>query len=140
MKKFIALFSFFTFMFATTAFASVEHAEYGTEVEIPFAFNVGDREYAAGKYIVRLNRLQQGTAIMEIRDSKNKNIQIFLATRNNDVSGEGVELIFERVGEKRMLSRMSTPSGVFAVNRSQKSRKAPDKTVAASFGGLNPAF
>ena len=139
MKKFIALFSFLTLMFATTAFAKVSQAEYGTEVEIPFAFSVGEREYSAGKYIVKLQKLQNGSATLAITDSKNERVQVMIATRNNEASSERVDLVFEKVGDKRLLSRIATPSGTFAVAKPSQ-KNVPARTTAAAIGGINDLF
>ena len=73
MKKFIQAFSLLSILVLGSVFsATANTAEpgFGTEVEIPFAFNVGDRAYEAGSYIVKLARISDGTATLSIQDTK----------------------------------------------------------------------
>jgi hypothetical protein len=133
MKKFITLFSFLSLIFVTTAFASASQPGFGSEVEIPFAFVVGDKEYAAGKYIVKLNRNQNGSATISINDPSDDSVQVVLAARKNAASSEKIDLVFEKIGEKRYLSQMNTPGGAFALIRKPADRSVGASTAAALF-------
>lgn len=124
MKKFIQICSLLSLVFAITAVSASAQTAYGSEVEIPFSFNVDSRSYDAGKYIVKLSKLESGTGILTIGDPKNDSVQTVIARRNGETANGEVKLVFETVNGERVLNRIVTPSGGFALNRSRPSRDA----------------
>ena len=116
MRKIIQLFSVLCLAFVVTVSANAQ-SEYAGEVKFPFSFTFGNRYYEAGKYVVNVNRLQGGTATVSLKDLKNDSIQIVLAHRTGDSGVRDVDLVFEKAGSIRVLSRVVTPTGGFAIKK-----------------------
>jgi hypothetical protein len=137
MNKLIQICSLLSLVFVFAAVSASAQSEYGSEVEIPFSFSVGDRTYEAGTYTVKLNKLQTDAATIIIRDRKNDSVQTVLARRNAGSADESVELVFDTVNGTKVLSRFITPGGSFApLNRQPRNvargNKAPKEVVSVS--------
>lgn len=131
MKKLIQICSLLSLVLAFTAISASAQAVYGSEVEIPFSFSVGSRDYEAGKYIVKLSRLQSGAATVIITDPKNDSVQTVLAQRNGSSVDNSVKLVFERVNGQSVLNEVLTPSGGFGIVVNRKSREVATRTNAS---------
>jgi hypothetical protein len=141
MKKLIQICSLLSLVFVFTAVSASAQSEYGSEVEIPFSFNAGDHAYAAGKYIVRLNKFQTGSASIVISDPKTNSVQTILAQRNAEDSDGTIKLVFETVSGEKVLSRVITPGGGFALhNRQPRNVAGRNKAVKAEVVGLSDLF
>lgn len=123
MKKIVQLFSLFGLVFILSAVSANAQSEYGSEVLIPFEFSVGGRTYESGKYVIKLSRLQSGSATVTVDDLKNDRVQIVLAKRSGDSSVEDVNLVFDIVNGVRTLSRIVTPVGGYALKRNERARE-----------------
>jgi hypothetical protein len=131
MRKFIQIASLFSLLaLFTVVSANAQSGTYGSEVEIPFAFNVGDQSYEAGHYIVKVQKLTTGAATLTIEDTKNDKIRVVLMNANGDSPEQGVKLVFDNVGGQRYLSRVNTPERSFALVKSR-----PTQLEDASSGG-----
>lgn len=130
MKKLIQICSLLSVVLVFTAVSASAQAEYGSEVEIPFSFNVGDRSYEAGKYVVKLSKLQSGAATINISDLKAETVQTLLARRNGASSEDSFKLVFETVNGQKVLSHIVTPSGGFAL-LDRKTRNVAERKPAA---------
>ena len=123
MKKIVQLFSLFGLVLILSAVSANAQSEYGSEVLIPFEFSVGGRTYESGKYVIKLSRLQSGSATVTVDDLKNDRVQIVLAKRSGDSSVEDVNLVFDIVNGVRTLSRIVTPVGGYALKRNERARE-----------------
>lgn len=139
MKKLIQICSLLSVVLVFTAVSASAQSVYGSEVEIPFSFSINSRTYEAGKYVVKLNKLQSGAATVIIVDPKNDSVQTVLAQRNGSNADNSVKLVFEAVNGQRVLNEVLTPGGGFAVMGNRKQREvasvpAAPKAAAASAG------
>ena len=126
MKKFIQAFSLLSILVLGSVFSATANTAqpgFGTEVEIPFAFNVGDRAYEAGSYIVKLGKISEGTATLSIQDTKTDEMQIVLVNVNNERSGGDLRLVFDTIEGQKYLTKVRTANKTFALlkTRSEKS-------------------
>lgn len=119
MKKLLQICSLLSLVLVFTAVSASAQSEYGSEVKIPFAFNAGEREYEAGKYIVKINKTYTGSAMVIISDPKTNTVQTVLTQRSGDSPDEAIKLIFVTVDGERVLSRVITPGGGFALRNRQ---------------------
>jgi hypothetical protein len=141
MKKFIQIFSLFSLLLTFGIISASAQAGLGTEVEIPFAFNVGDHAYEAGSYIIKVDRSSTGASTLSIRDTKTDEQQLVLLNSNGQGGSGEVKLIFDTVEGRRYLSRIRTPERSYALfkGKSQKevtkarnaAKPASDGTVGA---------
>lgn len=138
MKKFIQVFSLLSLLVVFTAVGARAQTAYGTEVEIPFAFNVGDRSYDAGHYIVRVVRQTSGVTVLSIQETKNDKIQQVLLNVNGDTPGSELKLFFATIGDRKFLNKVQTPTSGYSVIRSKaekEARRANSGNPAASISG-----
>jgi hypothetical protein len=142
MKKLIQICSLLSLVLVFTAVSASAHTAYGSEVEIPFSFSAGDRSYEAGKYIVKVATIQNGTAAITIVDPKSDSTQTVLARRSGDTADNEIKLVFNNVNGERVLSRIITPTGGFAFHPKNQRRDVARQPVAAptAFIGSNDLF
>jgi hypothetical protein len=114
MRKFLQSFALFTAFVAFTAVAANAQVSYGSEVNIPFAFQVNDRSYDAGTYIVKVNKKSFGGAILTIRAADSDDAQTVLMTDIGGSRTEDVRLVFAINEGVRRLSGVTTSSSAFA--------------------------
>ena len=127
MKKFIQICSILTLLvvFTVVSVSANTNNGFGTEVEIPFAFNVGDRSYDAGDYIVRIQRLSDSTTAFSIQDTKTDEIQtVLLNNFNSDGSGGNINLVFDNVGGQKYLRKVQTADRTFALIKGKSEKNA----------------
>jgi hypothetical protein len=124
MKKFIQIFSLFGLLVVFGTISASAQAGLGTEIDIPFAFNVGNQSYDAGSYIIRVDRRISGASTLSIRDTKNDEQQtVFLNMNGEGGSGE-IKLVFDVVEGRRILSKVRTPERTYAVYKTKTEKDA----------------
>lgn len=115
MKGIVQLVSFIGLLLVFTAAGANAQSAYGTEVKIPFSFNVGTRSYEAGEYIVKVNKQATGATILSIRDTAGDDVQQVLLRGSGDVQVEGLKLTFANVGGRKFLEQVQTPTSGYKV-------------------------
>ena len=128
MKKFIRTFSVFCLVavFAVISVSASAVSGFGSEVEIPFAFNVGEKAYDAGSYIVTIERVSNETSALRIRDTKNENSQTVLINLSYASAREELKLVFDTVDGKKYLTKVGTADRLAAVDHPKSDRKTAD--------------
>lgn len=127
MKKFIQAFSLLSILVlgsVFTATANTGQPGFGTEVEIPFAFNVGDRAYEAGSYIVKFGKISAGTATLSIQDTKTDEMQIVLVNVNNEPSNGDLRLVFDTIEGQKYLTKVRSAGKTFALLKIKSEKSA----------------
>jgi len=115
MKRIIQVCSLLSLLVLFTAMSASAQISYGTDVEIPFAFNVGDKAYDAGHYIVKVTKLPNGAATLSVGDTKTDKVQTIVLSDNGGATADNVKLVFETVNGQKHLARIQTPQRTFAV-------------------------
>ncbi len=147
MKKFIQVCSLFSLLVLfSVASASAQSGGFGTDIQIPFAFNVGDHSYESGNYIVKLQRLSSGTASLMIQDTKNDEMQtVLLNSSGGAVDGE-IKLVFDTIEGRRYLTKVRTADRSYALARPKverdaaKSRNSEKASESSTVGGTADLF
>lgn len=136
MKRFIQICSLLSLLVLFTAATVSANVGFGTEVEIPFAFTVGDKSYDAGSYLVRLERVSHGTSALTIQDTKSNDSQTVLVHMNSGNPDNGIKLVFDTIEGKRYLTKLQTSDRTFAKIHTKIDRKAAksDNAEKASVG------
>jgi len=124
MKKFIQVCSLLSLLVLFTVVSASAKTAFGTDVEIPFAFNVGDRSYESGNYIFKLQRLSSGTASLTIQDTKNDEMQTVLLHSSGDALGSEMKLVFDSIEGRRYLTKVRTAEKTYALARPKFERDA----------------
>ena len=132
MKKFIQFSSILSLLVLFSVAASAQ-TNFGTDINIPFAFNVGDHSYEAGNYIVKFDRKLPGAAMLSIEDPKTDKVQTLLLTSGGEVGSSEFKLVFDTVDGQRYLTKVRTAVRTYALIKT-KSQKNLAKTGAGKAG------
>ena len=124
MKKFIQIVSLLGLLAVFPITSAFAQTGFGSQVNIPFAFNVADRAYEAGDYIVKLDRLSGGAATFSIQDTKTDDIQTVLLQVGSSFTSSEVNLVFNMVDGQRYLTRISTSDRTYALIKSKAEKEA----------------
>jgi hypothetical protein len=92
------------------------------KTEVPFEFSVGNERFAAGTYTVSILKDLSGGAVIFLT-SENKDVRSILANSTGDISDGKSKLIFGKVGEQRVLEKISTSTGGFLLSNPSPSKK-----------------
>jgi len=126
MKKFIQISVLLTVVVLFNVAASFGQSQFGTDVNIPFAFNVGDQSYDAGNYILKFERLSSGAAVLSIVNTQNDKIQTILMNEGGEPGSKEIKLVFDTLEGQRYLTKVRTPSRSYAVIMDKPEKKGTD--------------
>ena len=124
MKKFIQIFSLFGLLVVFGTISASAQAGLGTEVEIPFAFNIGDTSYDAGSYIIKIDRRITGASTLMIRDTKTDEQKLVLLNANSEGGSGEIKLVFDTVEGRRYLTKVRTPERSYALYKGKIEKDA----------------
>jgi hypothetical protein len=124
MKKFIQICSLFGLLVLFGAASANAQSSLGSEINIPFAFNVGEKSYDAGEYILRIENFTTGTATLAIRDAKSDEMQIVVLNGTGESPTKELKLVFDNIEGKRYLTRVRTPNRTYALVKSKAEKDA----------------
>ncbi|HUR98800.1 MAG TPA: hypothetical protein VMZ26_12100 [Pyrinomonadaceae bacterium] len=130
MKKLIQIGSILTLLVLFSAASTFAQSQFGIDVNIPFAFNVGDRSYDAGNYIVKFQRQTPGSATLSIEDTKTNEIQTVILNAGGDPGSDEIKLVFDTVEGHRYLRKVRTQSTTYAIVKTKA-----EKNLAKVQGG-----
>jgi hypothetical protein len=139
MKKFIQIGSILSLLVLFSAGAAFGQSNFGTDINIPFAFNIGDHSYEAGNYIVKFERLMPGTAKLSVQDTKTDEVQTVLLSAGGELGSAEFKLVFDSVEGQRFLTKVRTSVRTYAVvggkseKNSAKVRSEKTREVANMF-------
>ena len=123
MKKFIQIGALLSFLVLFNVAASFGQSNFGTDVNIPFAFNVDNQSYEPGNYILKFDRFATGSATLTIQDTKNERSQTVLMNAGGDATRGDINLLFYTLEGRRYLTKIQTPSRTYAIIMNKPSRK-----------------
>jgi len=138
MKKIIQIVSFLTLVFVIAG-ADV-HAQSATRIDatIPYDFTIGDDQFEAGKYVLRIRRAAGGASIAELRDARHRVVYESILMENGATGGGKANLVFNKEGAVARLTHVRTgskgytitdePSGNRDVNLASKKKNKDRET------------
>ncbi len=124
MKKLIQVGALLSLLVVLTAVSAFAQTGFGTDVNIPFAFTIGDRSYEAGEYNLKIDKLAIGTATLAIRDPKTDAVQRLLLNATGDSTEGDIKLVFNMVDGQGYLTKVRTPDRSYSVIRSKAEKDA----------------
>ena len=124
MKKIIQIVSFLALVFVIAG-ADV-HAQRTTKIDasIPYDFAIGDEQFEAGKYVLRVRGSNSGGSIAELRDSKHRVVYEGFLLDNGDTGNGKANLVFDRSGSVARLMRVRTGDKGFSINEKPESNRS----------------
>ena len=121
MKKIIQIVSFLSLVFVIAG--GDVHAQRTTRIDasIPYDFEIGNQQFDAGKYVLRVRHSNSGATIAELRDSKYRVVyEGFLLDSGNTGNGKA-NLVFDRSGSVARLMQIRTGDKGFSINEKEGS-------------------
>ncbi|NNE98073.1 MAG: hypothetical protein HKN25_03530 [Pyrinomonadaceae bacterium] len=77
------------------------------ETEIPFSFQVGEKKYEPGDYIVELRSANYLATILSIKNTDGRELQRAIMMKNGNESKKGkTSLVFNRYGNRHVLKQI----------------------------------
>jgi hypothetical protein len=125
MKKVIQIVSFLALVFVM---AGVEaHAQSITKIDavIPYDFQVGDEQFEAGRYVLRVKRLTNGAGnLVELRDGRHRVVWESFALENGETGSGKTNLVFDRSGSIAKLTAVRTGDRGYSISSDKTERGA----------------
>jgi len=113
MNRFIQITSLFAFALIFTSISASAQSVTKLDADIAFDFSVGDRTIEAGRYEIRVTKNSAGGAAVSIVNENGRIVHSVMAMINGSTAKGKAELVFDRSGEKRVLSGIAmSDSGV----------------------------
>lgn len=136
MKKFIQIFSLLSLVVVFSAFSANAQTVQRFEADIPFTFQIGDKSYEAGTYILRMSNIATGK-VVTIEDSESRRLNKFFVLERGDSPRKNSILRFVRNSDDSLvLAKIITPEKGFAVggvnlkSKNKNAFKASSETVS----------
>lgn len=106
-------------------FTVAAHAQSTSRIEakIPFDFNVGEKSYVAGDYVMKISRVTFSTVSLSLEDNFGNQLQNVLMASSADTADGVSRLIFDRDANERQLSRVLTGEKGYALSAGGKEKK-----------------
>lgn len=106
MKKFIQLGAIFALLLTFSVVSANAQKVFRYEAQIPFDFNVGQKSYKAGKYVIRISNLFVNGSSVSIEDENGDQYQSVMVSTNGEVAKGEPALIFNRYDNQSFLSKI----------------------------------
>ena len=129
MKKIIQIVSFLALVFVMAGTSVNAQSSTKIDASIPYDFMIGDQEFEAGKYVLRVRQVSGGASTAELRDSRHRVIYEGFVMENGENGNGKANLVFDRSGYIAKLTHIRTGSKGFALNESPKSDRSVDLAV-----------
>lgn len=115
MRKIIQAASFLALAFIFGGVSAQAQTLTKIDADIPFDFFVGDRAFAAGKYVLRVTSSATGIRTVVINDAKNTFVHTVFANADGDIGKGKSELFFEQVGGQATLAKIVTTTAGYSL-------------------------
>jgi hypothetical protein len=118
MKKLIQICSLLSLIVAFSFLSASAQSTRKIEAQVPFDFNVGDKNYPAGTYELRISESRSNGAIVYLTDGEKNILETLLVSiSGNSVNGDS-KLVFNNYNGQRFLSRIEARENSYRVARS----------------------
>ncbi|MDI1243564.1 MAG: hypothetical protein PSX80_16765 [bacterium] len=116
MKKIIQIVSFLALVFVVAGTDVQAQRTTKIDANIPYDFAIGDDQFEAGKYVLRVRPSNSGASIAELRDSKHRVVYEGFILDSADTGNGKANLVFDRSGSVARLTQIRTGEKGFALN------------------------
>lgn len=118
MKKIIQVLSVLSLLVVFSCVSAKAQTVEQFAAKIPFNFNIGQKSFEAGDYVIKVAKHPAGAITLSLEDSERNNLQTVLVQRNGDVGKDKPQLIFARSVNRRYLSGMFMPNMELSISAS----------------------
>lgn len=127
MKKLIHIFTVLTLVLTFSVVSAFADTVKEFEAKIPFEFNVGQKSYPAGDYVIKVKKIASGATVFSLEDKKGNQLENGIVTVNGDVAKDEPNLVFNRYENQRFLTKILTEDRGFTVPESKVERNVAGK-------------
>lgn len=138
MKKIISIVSFLAFVFVIAGADVSAQSTTKIDANIPYDFSIGDEQFEAGKYVLRIRKSSGGASVAELRDSRHRVVHESFVMENGDTGSGKANLVFDKSGAVARLTQVRTgtkgftvtdePSGNRDINLASKKKAKKNET------------
>lgn len=134
MKKLIRICAVLSLVFAfSVVSAHAQQAVRQYQAKIPFDFNIGQKSYQAGNYVIKISRLASNGIILSLEDDNNKKLQTVLVSETDTFAKGEPQLLFDVQENQRYLTKIYTSEiGLSIGKRKSEKHNAAKKLQPAS--------
>lgn len=138
MKRFIQAVSFLglAFVFGGVS-ANAQSNVTRVDANIPFDFMVGDKQFSAGKYVLRITQTTVGAKGLEILNENREMVYNGFLINNGDRAKDAAELNFDRSNGVASLARIITENGGYSMPESGRATQIASRKKAATGNVVN---
>jgi hypothetical protein len=124
MKKLIQVCSFLTLVIVFSIVSAQAQTVKQYAAEIPYDFNIGQKSYQAGSYVVKVSKISTGIVSLSLEDKEKNKLQTILVRENKNVAKREPKLIFTSYDNRRFLTgaAMQEMGLAIAVSKDDKLR------------------
>ena len=108
MKKIIQIVSFLALVFVMAGADVYAQRTTKLDADIPYDFAIGDEQFEAGKYILRIHTSAGGAKTAQLRNAGNRVVYESFLIENGDTGLGKAHLVFDRTGAVAQLMRIRT--------------------------------
>ncbi len=107
MKKLIQVCSILSLVVVFSIVSAQAHTVKQYAAEIPYDFNIGQKSYQAGSYVIKISRISSNIVSLSLEDKEKNNLQTILVRENGNTTKHEPKLVFTRYDNQRFLTGMS---------------------------------
>lgn len=123
MKKIIQIVSFLALVFVMAGVDVQAQRTTRIDANIPYDFTVGDQQFEAGKYVMRLRRSTSGATVAELRDAQHRVVYEAFVLDSGDTGNGKANLVFDKSGSVARLSQIRTGDKGYSINESSEGNR-----------------
>lgn len=125
MKKVIQIVSFLALVFVMAGVEARAQSTTKIDAVIPYDFQIGDEQFEAGKYVMRVKRLTNGSGnLVELRDARYRVVWESFALENGDTGSGKANLVFDKSGSVAKLTAIRTGEKGYSISGDKTERGA----------------
>ena len=123
MKKVIQIVSFLALVFVMAGVEAQAQSSTKIDAVIPYDFQIGDEQFEAGKYVLRVRRLSAGAGnFVELRDARHRVVWESFALENGETGNGKANLVFDKSGSVAKLMSVRTGTKGYAISNDKTER------------------
>jgi len=123
MKKLIQITAILSLLVIFSAVSAQAQSVNRYEADIPFDFNIGQKSYPAGSYVVKTAKLSDSYVSLTLQDKEGNKLQTILVAASGNVSGKQPELVFNRYENRRFLTQLLTQDARISIVMSKDEKR-----------------
>ena len=127
MKKLIQICSILSLLVAFSFIPAQASTATRYEANIPFDFNIGQKSYQSGTYVIRVVEVSSNSAAITIEDKNGNELQTMMVVESNNISKKQPQLVFNRYENQRFLSKIMTQESGILVSMSGAEKQIAKK-------------